>query len=100
MDIVGSVENSEFTIDEWYQNHHLIKRQFSVQAKSAQVKGEYDIEVLTLPINQLYQMQQEFNDQFLKFIDGGKQKLKNALILKFRAIQTANEQKLLCEEED
>ena len=54
LDIVGTVsQNESIELYEWYSKKHLIKRQFTIQAI-------IDCEVMTLNIDNLNLMQQEF----------------------------------------
>ena len=81
IDIVGSAsQNDNMDLDDWFQKKHLIKRQFTVQATE-------ESEVLTLSIQNLYQMQQEFTNCYDDLIESAYLRIKKAWQIKLHSIK-------------
>jgi hypothetical protein len=86
MDIIGSLQIGEVDLDNWYDNKHMLKRQFSVQATT-------ETETLFLSINNLYQMQLEFSDSFCNlFYKMAVNRLRKAWMAKLKAMKECKEQ--------
>ena len=85
LDIVGSIHSMDFDLEEWYQYKGYITRQFSVSAYNT-------VELLTLNLNYLNMMQQEFLDCYESLFEFCTIKLRKAWMLKLSAIKSCNEQ--------
>jgi len=80
IDIVGSVLQSKFDMDDWISHKDILKRQFTVMALR-------ESEVLYLTIQDLYRMKNEFLEAYEKIFSDANTRLRRALTLKLKAMK-------------
>lgn len=85
IDLVGCSQLNNFEIDNFLANRNKLQRQFTVQAIT-------DIEILTLSIQDLARMKEEFYDCYQILISQAYRRLKRVWILKLKTMKSCTEQ--------
>lgn len=79
IDIIGSTQVNNLLENEWYNNRHLLQRQFTVMATK-------NSEFLQLNLQTLHEMEQEFKDAYESLFENNIEILKKSILLKLEAM--------------
>jgi hypothetical protein len=80
IDIIGSAINNNIPVSKWYDNKIMLIRQFTIMAFNS-------VEMLNLSFNDLVRIQKEFSDYYLQIFSPSFKELRNAWIIRLKAMK-------------